>query len=101
MSAQGDPRLAFAILAGFACIGGLLIFFVLPIIGRFSIGVEALSLLIAGIGEYFGNPRVIWLGCLVFLLVTAACCFIVVIIGGSLLTCSTANPSQLCRLVGR
>ena len=101
MAQQGDPRLAIAILAGMACLGGLFIVFVLPIIGRVSVGFEAISLLITGIGDYVGNPRVVWLGCLVFFLVVAGCCVIIFITVGAFLTCTTGNPSQLCRLIGR
>lgn len=101
MAQQGDPRLAIAILAGMACLGGLFIVFVLPFIGRVSIGIEALSLLVTGIGEYVGNTRIVWLGCLVASLLIAACCVIVFVTVGAFLTCTTGNPSQLCRLIGR
>ena|SRR5689334_7525920 len=101
MAQQGDPRLAIAILAGMACLGGLFIVFVLPFLGRVSIGIEALSLLISGIGDYVGNPRIIWLGCLVVTLLVAACCIIVLVTVGAFLTCTTGNPSQICRLIGR
>ena len=74
---------------------------VMPFLTRFSRVLEALPLLIEGLGEYFGNPRLVWLGCLIIALTLVACCVLAVVGGGLLVSCFTGNPTQLCRLIGR
>ncbi len=101
MASSSDPRLTLALLVGLGCVGMLVIFVVLPLLGRFSVGLEALSLLIEGLGEYFGNTRIVWLGCIVIFLTIMGCCLITIVLGGALITCNTGNPAALCRLVGR
>lgn len=98
---QSDPRIAFAILAGLFVLGLIVIFVVFPLLAQLGLFVEAGSLLLAAIGEYFGNPRLVFLGCLVGLLMCVGCCVIVVAVSGSLLTCGTATPSALCNLIRR
>ena len=88
-------------LAGAACLAILLFAVVIPFLTRFSRVLEALPLLIEGLGEYFGNPRLVWLGCLIIGLTLIACCVLTVVGGGLLLGCFTGNPTQLCRLIGR
>jgi Na+/proline symporter len=88
-------------LAGAACLAALLFVVVLPLLTRFGPVLEALPLLIEGLGEYFGNPRLVWLGCLIIGLTLIGCCILTVVGGGLLLGCFTGNPSQLCRLIGR
>jgi hypothetical protein len=101
MEAIGDPRIALAFIAGAFCIGVVLIFVVLPFLAQISLATEALTLLVSGIGDYFGNTKLVWLGCFVFILVIVACCCLVVGLVGALITCTTANPSQICRFIGR
>lgn len=101
MTQAADPRIATGILIGMACMGMLVIFVVLPLLGRFSIFIEAMTLMIEAVGSNYGNTRVIWLGCGVVVLTVLGCCLVTVIIAGALLTCSTNNPAAICRLIGR
>ena len=98
---SADPKTTIILLGGAAVVGFILLFIVLPLLGRFSLMLEAINLLAEPLGEYFGNPRVALLGCLVFLLIVVACCVLVFIAAGALLTCGTANPSQFCNLFRR
>ena len=94
-----DPRLLaiVVLLIAFA----ILIFFVVPLVGRASLFIEAITLLSEPLGDLLGNQRNVLLGCFVVLLAILACCVISFIIVGSLLTCSSPNPSGLCHLIGR
>ena len=98
---QANPTNVLIFLAGLGIAAVIVAMVVFPLLGRLSLIIEAGSLLAEGLGEYFGNPRVVWIGCLVVLLTIGCCCCIVVVGAGALLTCGTANPSQLCRLIGR
>jgi hypothetical protein len=90
-----------AFLAGIACIGILVVAVIVPILTRFTGVLEALTLLMEGLGEYFGNPRTVWLGCVVVVLTLIGCCIVGVVGSGVLLSCFSTNPVQLCRLIGR
>jgi hypothetical protein len=94
-----DPRLVAIIILLVAFL--ILVFIVVPLVGRFSLLLEALTLLSEPLGDLLGNQRNVLLGCFVLLLAIIACCIISFIIVGSLLTCGSANPSGLCHLVGR
>jgi hypothetical protein len=97
-----DPSIIAAVfLAGAFCVGALLIVVVLPALAHFSLAVEAISLFVDGLGHYFGQSRLVWLACGVVMLGCIGCCVITIAIGGSLITCNTTTPSQLCRLIGR
>jgi hypothetical protein len=97
-----DPSILAAVfLAGAFCVGILLIVVVLPAIAHFSLAVEAISLLVDGIGHFFGQSRLVWLACGVLMLSCIGCCVVTIALGGSLITCNTATPSQLCRFFGR
>ena len=96
-----NSTLVLAFLAGIACIGILVVAVIVPILTRFTGTLEALTLLMEGLGEYFGSARVVWLGCIVIVLTFVGCCIIGVVGGGVLLSCFTTNPGQLCRLIGR
>jgi hypothetical protein len=96
-----NRTIALIILGAMAILGFVGIFVVLPMLAQFGLAAEAFALLTDGIGEYFGQPRVIWLGCLVFIMICAGCCLIVIVLGGATLTCSSSTPSQLCRLIMR
>ena len=96
-----DPRTSIILLAGLAVVGFVLLFVVLPLVGRVSLFLEAINLLAEPLGEYVGNPKVALLGCLVVALVIAACCVLVFVGAGALLTCGTTNPSQFCHIIGR
>ena len=94
-----DPRLvAIAVLSGILLI---VLLVVLPLVGRLSLIVEAITLLSEPLGDLFGNQRNVLLGCAVVFLMVAACCIITFVGVGALLTCSTANPSGLCHMIGR
>ena len=101
MFASTDPRLAVALIVGLACLGVLVIFVVLPFIGHVSLIIEAGSLMLEGLGEYFGNTRLVYLGCAVVVLTILACCAIVVLILGALITCTAGNPAQICHVLRR
>jgi hypothetical protein len=94
-----DPRIITIVVVGI--IGFVLLFVVLPFVGRLSLVVEALSLLSEPLGDLTGNPRILLLGCVVLVLTVAGCCIITFVVVGSLLTCGSPNPSGLCRLIGR
>jgi hypothetical protein len=99
---QLDSRTTALIFLGvMGFLGFIGIFVVLPIIARFSLAIEAFSLLSEGIGEYFGRPRIVMFGCLIIGMLCIGCCCITVALGGALLTCSTSTPSQFCRLIGQ
>ncbi len=78
-----------------------LILVVVPLLTRLSFVVEALSLGIEGLGEYTGHPKLMWLGCLVFVMMCCGCAVLAIVLTGSLITCSSSNPAYLCRLIGR
>jgi hypothetical protein len=101
VASTGDPRLALAFLVGMACLGLVFIVVVLPFLGHFSIVLEALTLMLEGIGEYIGNPRLVWLACGVIFLMILGCCCVTVIVAGSLVTCTTSTPAQICNLIRR
>jgi Na+/pantothenate symporter len=90
-----------AFLGGIACIAILVVVVIVPLLTRFAGTVEAVTLLMEGLGEYFGNARVVWLGCVIIVLTFVGCCIVGIVGGGVLLSCFTTNPAQLCRLIGR
>lgn len=94
-----DPRVITVVVLGI--IAFIVLFVVLPFVGRLSLVVEALALLSEPLGDLTGNPRFLLLGCVVLFLTIAGCCIISFVLVGSLLTCGSPNPSALCRLIGR
>lgn len=96
-----DPVVSIIILVGLLCIGFFLIFVVLPFVAHVLGIFEALSLLIQGIGEYFGNTTIVWLGCGAIVMILIACAVIPIVLIASTLTCQSTNPSQFCGLFGR
>ncbi len=88
-------------LGGIVCLGLIILAVVVPLLARFSIWFEALTMAGEGLGEYLGHPRLVWLGCLVVALMLCGCCVLVIVLAGALLTCGQGNTSQLCRLIGR
>ena len=96
-----DPRNIYIFFGALLCVALVLVVFVVPIMLRFTTLLEAVTLIVEALGSYFNNPRVVWLGCLAFGLCVIGCCAITVIIAGAFLTCSTASPSAICRLIGR
>lgn len=94
-----DPRLVAIVVLLIAFV--ILVFVVVPVLGRFSLILEAVTLLAEPLGDIFGSQRNVLLGCFVFFLVIAGCCIISFVIVGSLLTCTSANPSSLCHMIGR
>jgi len=94
-----DPRLiTILVLTGVLLV---VLVIVLPLVGRLSLIVEAITLLSEPLGDILGNQRIVLLGCIVLGLTIAGCCIIAFVVVGSLLTCGTAAPSGLCRLIGR
>ncbi len=73
----------------------------IPLLTRLSFIMEAISLMLEGLGEYTEHPRLVWLGCLVLVLTCLGCAVVAVVVAGSLLTCNTSSPAYLCRLIGR
>ena len=98
---SNDPRLGVAFVVAVICLGSLVMFVLVPILVRATTLLEVGSVIVEFIGESTGNPRLAFFGCLVVGLILAGCCVISLAVIGALLTCSTANPSQLCRLVAR
>ncbi len=98
---SNNSTVVVAFLGGIACIVLVVVLVVVPILTRFTGALEALTLLVEGLGEYFGNPRLVWLGCVVAVLTLIGCCVVSVVGGGVLLSCFSGNPGQLCRLIGR
>lgn len=96
-----DPRNSLILLGGLIFLGILLVVIILPIVGRLSLLVEAVSLLSEPLGDYVGNPRLVILGCIVLGLLLLGCCVVALLLGSALLTCNTANPAGICHLVGR
>jgi hypothetical protein len=96
-----NGTLVLAFLAGIACLGILVVAVIVPILTRFTGTLEALTFLMEGLGEYVGNARIVWLGCIVVVLTFVGCCIIGIVGGGVLLSCFTSNPAQICRLIGR
>jgi hypothetical protein len=90
-----------AFLAGIACLAILIVVVAVPILTQFAGTLEALSMLMEGLGDYFGNTRLVWLGCTVIALTIVGCCVLGVVGGGVLVTCFSGNPVQVCRLIGR
>ncbi|MEP7288067.1 MAG: hypothetical protein ABI947_20120 [Chloroflexota bacterium] len=98
---QGNPTNILLFLGGLGIVALIVVMVVVPLLGRLTLIIEAGSLLAGGLGEYFGNSHVVWIGCVVVILIILSCCCIVVVGAGAILSCGTTNPSQLCRLVGR
>ncbi len=88
------------VLGGLICLAIVVVVVIVPFFTRFGATLEALSILLEGLGEYFGNPRIVWLGCLIVSLTIIGCCIIAIIGGSALLTCFSNNPVPLCRLIG-
>ena len=97
----GDPRSILIFLVAIGCLAVLFVGIVFPVLARFTTLFEALTVLMQGLGSYFGNPRLVWLGCFCVVLGVIGCCIVSVVGSAALLTCSTSSPSQLCRLIGR
>ena len=92
----------FILLFGGLCLGGIiLIGVIVPFIGHLFFGLELYNLVVEGIGEFTGRPRLAQLGCLVLILLMFSCCCGVVALGAGTITCFTSNPAQLCHLIGR
>lgn len=96
----------------FCLIGGglfLVVFVVLPLLFRASLVIEALSLLVEGLGSYFDNRLLVWAGCFAAVSLCGACCiltlFITISAGGNAaqmsLHCGTTTASFLCGLLGK
>jgi hypothetical protein len=100
-TSSGDPRAILIFVVAMVCLAALFVTVVVPFMARFTLIFEAVTLVVEGLGSYFGNSRIIWLGCLFVGLSLIGCCVITVVIAGALFTCTTNNPSQLCRLIGR
>ncbi len=96
-----SSTIVLAVLAGVACVGVLIITVAAPLLTQFAGLIEALNLLMEGLGEYFGSTRIVWLGCAVIILTVVGCCVVCVVGGGVLVTCFSGNPVQFCRLIGR
>ena len=79
----------------------ILIFVVIPFFLRWTERIEAISLLVGAVGEYIGNPGLVWLGCGVAVLVCIGSVAVAVLVTLSLATCGTVHPVQLCSIVGR
>lgn len=88
-------------LGGIVCLGLIILVVVIPLITRFSIWFEALTLMGEGLGQYLGHPRLVWLACLVVALMICGCVVLAIVLAGALLTCNPDSPAQLCRLIGR
>jgi len=98
---SGTPTTILLFLAVLLVIALLVVFFVTPLLAQFGLGFEALTLLLEGLGDYFGNKRIVWLVCLVVGLTICGCCVVTTAIGGAFLTCFTDQPTRLCSLIGR
>ena len=98
---SNDPRLGVAFVIALICLGILAFFVVIPILVRVTTFLEVWGVIVDFVGESTGNPRLAFFGCLVIGLIVAGCCVISLAVAGALLTCSTSNPAQLCRLVAR
>jgi hypothetical protein len=97
-----SPNLSpYLTLGGIICAGLVILAVVVPLVMRFSVLLEALTLAGEGLGEYLGHPRLVWLGCLVAALMVCGCGVMVIVLAGALLTCNPDSPAQLCRLIGR
>ena len=90
-----------AFVAGIACLALLVVAVAVPTLTHFAGVLEALTMLMEGLGEYVGSTRLVWLGCTVIALTIVGCCVVGVVGGGVLVTCFSGNPVQLCRLIGR
>jgi hypothetical protein len=88
-------------LGGIVCLGLVVLLVAVPLLTRFSIWFEALTMVGEGLGQYLGHPRLVWLGCLVITLMCCGCVVLVIVLAGALLTCGQGNSAQLCRLIGR
>jgi hypothetical protein len=90
------------------CVGGafllLLVGIGVPLLMRATFWVEAVTLLLEGLGSYFENRALVWAGFLLLVSLCFACCIltllVVFIVGGNtispILGCGTNNPSFLC-----
>lgn len=94
-----EPVLIVALLIGGAVLMLILIFTVLPFLAQMSLFVEASALMTEAIGDYFGNPRLINLACLVTVLILVSCCCLVIIGGVAVTTCFTSTPSRICQVL--
>ena len=98
---SGNPSTILLVMAALLIIALLALFFITPLLAQFGLGFEALTLLLEGVGDYFGNKRVVWLGCLVVGLAICGCCVVTTAVGGAFLTCLTDQPTRICSLIGR
>jgi hypothetical protein len=97
----GEPLSTLLILAGVGCAGMLFIVFVLPFVMRIGAFTEVASILMGGLGEYFGRPGLARACCLIILLAGVAGCVILVVLIITGVQCFSANPAPICRLIGR
>lgn len=89
------------LIIGGLCVGVIILFLALPLLERFSLYLEAISLISEGLGEYFGNPGLVRLGCLVFVLMIVGCCIITIVGAGTAISCTTGNTAAICSLFRR
>ncbi len=71
------------LIIGTLCVGAIILIFALPLVERFSLYFEAINLLAEGIGEYFNNPGLVRLGCLIAVLMIVGCCIITIVGAGT------------------
>ncbi len=98
---MGEPLSTLLILAGLGCAGMLFIVFVIPFVMRIGAVAEVTSILMEGLGEYFGRPGLFRACCLVLLLLGLAGCVILVILAITGVQCFSSTPAPICRLIGR
>jgi hypothetical protein len=79
----------------------LFIVFALPFVMRIGAFTEVSTILMEGLGEYFGRPGLFRACCLILLLAGVAGCVILVTLIITGVQCFSANPAPICRLIGR
>ncbi len=96
-----DQIVTLLILGALACVGLLFIIFGLRFFGRLGEFLEAGSVFMEGLTEYFGQPRLPALCCMMGAITLLGCCVLLVALVLTGVSCFSANPASLCRLIGR
>lgn len=86
---------------GALIVGLILLFTLIRAIVRIGDEIALITILIRGLSEVMGGSRIAVLGCAVVGLICLGCSAAAVLSIIALSTCGTAQPVQLCGLVGR
>ncbi len=86
---------------GALIIGLILILTLIRTLVRLGDEIAIVAIFIQAVGDLLGGSRIALLGCAVIGLICLGCSAAAVLSVIALSTCGTANPVQLCRLVGR